>query len=949
MNQLTEHPGVDPADRRLRDLQRQTDLLSRFAAELIQVPGDNADGVLEKALREMGELVRADRVYIFHYDFAAGITRNTHEWCAPGIEPQIDRLQACPLADIPAWVQTHRRGESLIVEDVGALPPGPLRDILQPQGIQSLISLPLMGSQGCYGFVGFDAVRARRDYGPEALEILGLFAKILAGHEERLRAERQLAESEANFHAFFDQSQDFLFVLDQQGNIIHCNRYVTQRLGFSMEELLGVSVLQVHPAERRDEAARIVAAMLEGKADHCPIPLQTRSGRLVPVETRVVAGQWNGAPALFGVSRDMSRIAASEEKFSKAFHLSPVAMAISDMEEGIFLEVNAAFSRITGYPPEEAVGSTSKALGLLSDPGQRERIVAELQRQEQVTGVEVNLRHKSGERVCGLFHAALLELQNRRVMITQMMDITARQQAERAVIEGHQQFQAVLSGTSDGFWLVDTTGRLIEVNEAYCRYSGYAREEMIGMPVSALDAVDDQARILQRGDQVIAHGSLVFESRHRRKDGSLWPVEIAISFMPAQEGRFFVFIRNIEERKAAEQERLRMERELQQTRKMEALGQLTGGVAHEFNNMLAIMLGHAGLLRARLGSAADPRLAGYLNHIEQAGSRARDLIRQMSVFSRPQENRPERIALKPAVQEAITLARASLPSSIEIDYHSAAGLPDVRLDLGELQQLLTNLMINARDAMDGKGRIEVEVGLYRDEGVECRHCHSRILGEWVQIGVSDNGHGISREQLPRIFEPFYSTKAVGKGTGLGLAVVLGIVDRGGGHILVDSEPGSGSRFRLLFPAFTRKADALLEADEPIPQDGPLTGRVLVVDDEPAIVEMLWEILRQRGLEVQVSSDSRQALSLLLAQGAQFDLLISDQTMPGLLGTELVRQAKARLPGLKVLLCTGHSDRVDSRNAGALGIDRYLLKPVDPAVLWAAVEQLIGATDGAPGP
>jgi hypothetical protein len=242
-----------------------------------------------------------------------------------------------------------------------------------------------------------------------------------------------------------------------------------------------------------------------------------------------------------------------------------------------------------------------------------------------------------------------------------------------------------------------------------------------------------------------------------------------------------------------------MERELERARRMEALGQLTGGVAHEFNNMLAIILGHAGLLRARLGSGVEPRLADYLDHIEQAGSRAKDLIRQMLIFSRPQDSRPERIALKPAVRESITLARGSLPSSIEIDYSPRSGLPDVHLDMGELQQLLTNLLINARDAMGGKGRIGVAVDLFRGEGGECQHCHARVNGEWVQLSVEDNGHGIARDDLARIFEPFFSTKAVGEGTGLGLSVVQGIVERNNGHILVDSEPGAGTRFRLLFP------------------------------------------------------------------------------------------------------------------------------------------------------
>jgi signal transduction histidine kinase/ActR/RegA family two-component response regulator len=461
------------------------------------------------------------------------------------------------------------------------------------------------------------------------------------------------------------------------------------------------------------------------------------------------------------------------------------------------------------------------------------------------------------------------------------------------------------------------------------------------MPIWSLDAIDDIARISQRAGQIMERGAAVFESQHRRKDGSLWPVEISVSYVGAKGGRFIVFLRNIEERKADEQERLRMERELLQTRKMEALGQLAGGVAHEFNNMLAIILGHAGLLRARLAPPFDPRLRGYLDGIDQAGARAKALVRQMLSFSRPREIQPRRVALEAAVQETISLARSSMPSSIEIDYRPHTDRHDVSIDLGELQQLLTNLLINARDAMSGKGRIEIQVDLYRNEGEECRHCHCRIGGEWVQLSVADGGHGISLEDQSHIFEPFFSTKTVGEGTGLGLAVVQGIVDRAGAHILVDSAPGVGSRFRLLLPpAGPEIAESGDAAQQTHPPATNLQGRVLVVDDEPLLVQLLEEVLKDAGLDVVACGDSREALSLLLGADQRFDLLVTDQTMPGLLGTELIGRVRPRHPAMKVIMCTGHSDRVTESTAAEQGIDRFLLKPVAPSLLLSAVQRLL---------
>ncbi|MCB1760840.1 MAG: PAS domain S-box protein [Gammaproteobacteria bacterium] len=1127
-------------------------------------------------------------------------------------------------------------------------------------------------------------------------------------------------ESETNFRRFFDQVQDVLLVVDSRGGIIQANQYAIERLGYSRDELIGMSVLQLHPQERRDEASAIVADMLKGKAERCFLPLLTRSGQSIPAETSSVAGEWNGAPALLCVSRDLSHLTASEEKFSKAFQHSPIAVAITELDSGVYIEVNSAFCQVTGYSPEEVIGKSSTSLGIVLDPRQRDQIVDEVRRHGVANDKEVSVRTKDGLMRHGLFNAALLELQDRQVLITQMLDITDRKAAESGLRENEALLRAALNSTADGIlvighdgrvitanrrfqtlwgipdellrlgddekllafvldqletpqafidevtrlysteetsydrlhfkdgkvferytvplqlprglgrvwsfrdvtlreealydlqqergflktlvqtipdlvWLKDPDGaylacnpkfeelygaseaeilgrtdyefvdkeladffrvndkaamsadhprrneewltfkssgyrglfettktpmyradhkligvlgiahditaarqaeqaireiearrgalmdisldgiavidqehRVIEANARFCNMLGYSREEILTLHTWDWEANFSEEEIRRNFDDLTKVEGR-FETRHRRKDGTIYDVEVSaagrevggtplvftisrditeskkavqnlraqrdlfsggptmvFNWLPLEgwpvefcsanieqilgypserlmrgdirytslihpddmpmideevrghlaagtdtfeqvyrlrhaDGRFLTFydysriqrdasdqvlmisgyLLDITRQRETEQEQLRMERELQQTRKMEALGQLTGGVAHEFNNMLAIMLGHAGLLRNRLGAGANPRFTGYIDHIEQAGSRARDLISQMLAFSRPQDKRPERIALKPAVQEAITLTRGSLPSSIDVRYSPLSGLPDVSLDVGELQQVLTNLLVNARDAMAGKGRIEVGLEWYRDEGGECHCCHSKIQGEWVQISVGDNGSGIAADDLPRILEPFYTTKAVGKGTGLGLSVVQGIVKHSGGHILVETATGAGTRFRLLFPPLAWEGAQPGSAAQSEGCEPSFRGRVLLVDDEPGLLAFMEELLVDQGLEVTACGDGREALSLLMDEGQEFELLITDQTMPGLLGTELAAEAKAHLPGLKVMLCTGHSEQVNAGNAKALGIDHFLPKPVDPKVLRNGLSDLLG--------
>ncbi len=530
-----------------------------------------------------------------------------------------------------------------------------------------------------------------------------------------------------------------------------------------------------------------------------------------------------------------------------------------------------------------------------------------------------------------------------------LLSLALRNRDARRQLESSEfRWKFALEGSAQGVWDWDAETDRVYYSSRWKQMLGYRDEEIAPELEEWSKRVhpNDLPTTLAAVQAHLEGDTPTYSSEHRvrHKNGEYrWMLDRGLVVARDADGRALRVIgthTDVTQRVESEQRRLRMERELQQTRKMEALGQLTGGVAHEFNNMLAVMLGHTGLLRRHLPRDADPRLGVYIDHIEEAGDRAKDLIRQMLSFSRPRERQPQRTALDSAVQEALTLVQGSLPSSIEIDYRAGFGLADVLLDAGELQQLLTNLLVNARDAMEGKGRIDVAVGRYRGGDDACLLCHAQIRGDWLELSVTDNGPGIAEADLARMFEPFYTTKSVGQGTGLGLSVVQGIVEHSGGHVLVETHPGTGTRFRLLFPPVERVHAAAPAEATPAPAASRLQGRVLVVDDEPLLTMVMHELLQDAGLDVSVRNDSREALALLLAHDQRFDVLITDQTMPGVLGTELTLQAKAQQPALKVILCTGHSDLVNERNAAELGIDRYLTKPADPEILIRSVAELL---------
>lgn len=937
-------PEQKKASRQLRLIKRQTDLISRFAAALINLPANSSNAAWNHALKEMGELTQVDRAYIFRYDFDADTVSNTHEWCAPGISPEIENLQSVPLTSIPDWVNTHKRGENLVVNDVRALPFSMVRDILEAQGIKSLACLPLLTSDGCIGFLGLDSVRSKREYGAKELEVLGLFARTLANYHERVNAEQKLANSEANFHAFFDKTQDLLFVLSLQGNVVQCNSRASRTLGFTKEELCGKSLLQLHPDDSHDDVSSAIADMAAGKVDSISIPMQNRFGLHIPVETNAVVGHWNGMPALFMACRDMSDISSSEEKFSRAFHLSPMPMAISELATGAILEINGAFSDVTGYSVEETIGNNISTMNLFVDPDMHSEVIEQVRQLGQVNNIETPVRTKQGQIVHGLFYAVGMKLQGLDVMISQMLDITARKAAEEALSNEQLRLRTLINAQPNLVWLKDPNGVYLACNALF--------ESLFGLPESdILGKVDydfvekGQAESFRENDLLAAEAGephineewLTFASNGYR--GLFETTKTPIFTSDKELIGVLGVARDITTARQSERNRQRIERELYQSQKMESLGQLTGGVAHEFNNMLAIILGYTDLLCNKLGPESDPSMRAWLNHIDLAGERAKELVRQLLGFSRPREKTLERINLESAVRNAIGLSQGSLPSSIEIDYLPSPDMPDVLLDVAELQQILTNLLVNARDAMQGKGRIEVTLKNVKYSEQECQVCHTLIEGRWVELSVADNGPGIFEAQLRRIFEPFYTTKSVGKGTGLGLSLVQSAVEQSGGHILVDTLPGQGTRFKLLFPPLVAELSRPLLVIEKIKTPSLKTRKVLVVDDEPAIAEFLRETLEIQGLEVVAITNSREALNLLLNTERPFDILITDQTMPEMLGTELAAQAKQRLRDLKVILCTGHCERINASNAVELGIDSYLEKPVGIQGLVTAIDAL----------
>ena len=539
-----------------------------------------------------------------------------------------------------------------------------------------------------------------------------------------------------------------------------------------------------------------------------------------------------------------------------------------------------------------------------------------------------------------------------RRVVTPMLDTNGSLQGFVSVSEdvtqsilSQQRYARMLETALDGFCVVGPGGRLLEVNAALAAMSGYTQDELRALSVRDLEVDTSDTEFHARVAQLRTTGRAMVTTRHRHKSGHDYPVEISLTCDPDTQN-FYAFVRDISERQNAEVSQRGLERQLQHAQKVQALGQLTGGIAHDFNNILASVHGYGNLALNRLVTDKESKLARYLKEIVGASERGRELVTKLLTFARAQAD-GEAPVIDPAVtmKEVVAMLRPSIPHGIKLTNRtSEAG--QVRINPGELNQVLVNLVINARDAIEGRGTIDIHLHRLANEHGICAASHMPFAGEFMALDVTDSGSGIPQSAVAHLFEPFFTTKGVGQGTGLGLPMVHGIVRRARGFITVHSDPGSGSRFRLLFPFVNAAPDP-----SPIRVLPPAIGHsgtgqwVWVLDDQPAVGRFLAEWLAGEGYRVQTFDTPQRLLDALESPGAELHALVTDQSMPEMTGLELAAQLQKQRPGLPVFLYTGVADTIDPTLVRANGVRQVFAKPVDTDALGRALSLALAQNAG----
>ena len=622
---------------------------------------------------------------------------------------------------------------------------------------------------------------------------------------------------------------------------------------------------------------------------------------------------------------------------------------ITTDREGRIEVINQVAEELTGWSRGEAVG---RRLGeVFTVIGERSRLPVENPadrafREKRIVGLANHtlLVAKDGtERPIADSGAPILDDGGNALgVVLVFRDRSEEREAARALEEREQRYRSLFNSQRDAILVLDTKHRIADCNVAFEELFGYRRGELIGSDSARLygDHADYEATVRHAREHA-GEPRWHREAAFARRNGEVFPGE-ATSF-PLRDARtatvsgFVEILRDVTEARRAEAVHRQLTEQLTQAQKLESVGRLAGGVAHDFNNMLAVILGHADLALGDIDP--DSSLHEVLGEIRDAAERSAALTRQLLAFARRQAIRPQVLDLNESLGTMSRMLRRLIGENIELAWVPGGELWSVRMDPVQLDQLLANLVVNARDAIDGVGRVTIETGNVRiDEAYAARHPDAGT-GEYVLLAVSDDGKGMDQGVLAHLFEPFYTTKAPGEGTGLGLATVYGIVRQNGGFINVYSEPAHGSTFRLYFP----RHDGVTSARAGPPEE-PQRGAgetILVVEDEEPLLRLATRILTGLGYEVLAVPGAGEAIALAETHGPEIHLLLTDVIMPEMNGRELADRMRELLPDLRVLYMSGYTANVlDHVLDAGMGV---VQKPFSVTRLSQKVRQALDGT------
>jgi PAS domain S-box-containing protein len=730
---------------------------------------------------------------------------------------------------------------------------------------------------------------------------------------ERIRAMAALRESEERHRTYINNMPYGVFVTDQQGRYCQVNPATCQITGYTEQELLAMNIADLLTENSLEEGSKHFQRLVQESTSQNEMLYRTKNGEIKWWSVTTVKISEN---RFLGFCNDISDRKRSEDILHserQTFELI-LEQSLAGYWDWLIQEkteyLSPSFKSMFGYADHELPNSPDTWLQLIY-PEDLPGVFDTFNRHVASRGTvpyynEIRYRHKTGATVWVICTGKVIEWDaqgNAVRMIGCHIDITERKRIEEALRESEARFKALHNASFGGITIHDK-GRILECNQGLAEITGFSVAELIGM--DGLLLIAPRSRDLVRAN-ILAGYEHPYEALGLRKNGEEYPLRLEAKNIPyrGQQVRVVEF-RDITAEKENETERERLQMQLLQAQKMESVGRLAGGIAHDFNNMLGVILGRTEIAQ----ESVDPSLPLYtdLEHIHKAAVRSANLTRQLLAFARKQTIAPKILDFNEVVSSMLNMVQRLIGEDIDLVWLPKANLWEVKMDPSQLDQILANLCVNARDAIAGVGKITIET---ENSTFDARYCAAHqgyIPGDYVQLALSDNGCGIDVETLNHIFEPFFTTKETGKGTGLGLATVYGIVKQNNGFINVYSEPAQGTTFRIYLPR--HRATTAFVADNGTAQPvkrGDET--ILLVEDEAAILEMTTTMLERLGYHILPASTPGEALALAESFNGTISLLLTDVVMPGMNGRDLARQIVALHPNITPLFMSGYTANV----------------------------------------
>ena len=864
--------------------------------------------------------------------------------------------------------------------------------------------------------------------------------------------------------------------LDENGCFLSVNQAWLNALGYHQEEVLGRNFGEfLHPDWQDHFKENFPRFKAVGEILGVEFEMRKKDGGFVFVSFngrigRDSQGNFQQTYCMFqDITRQKQAEAAlirAQEKWRNIIVSVPL-IGISLDSQGRILFANTHFLHLVGWEEHEVLGRDWFDLFIPTHLREQMRtIFLTVMEQKDVldfANYENEIITRDGElRNVAWSNVLSKDIDETIIEVTCLgVDLTERKRAMAALRESEERHRAIIMTAMDGFWIVNEHGRILETNETYCRMSGYTEQELLSMHISDLEALETADETANRMRLLLSRQEDRFLTQHRRKDGTLFDLEISVQYRPASNGLCVVFLRDITEQKRSEEnlkesearfkalhnasfggiaihdqgrilecnqglaeitgfcvteligmdgllliapsardlvrsnilagyehpyealgirkngeeyplrleaknipykgrkvrvvefrditaskeneaERERLQMQLLQAQKMESVGRLAGGIAHDFNNMLGVILGRTEMAQ----ESVDPSLQLYadLEHIHKAAVRSADLTRQLLAFARKQTIAPRILDFNEVVSSMLNMVQRLIGEDIDLVWLPKANLWQVKMDPSQLDQILANLCVNARDAIAGVGKITIET---ENTTFDTRYCANHlgyIPGDYVQLALSDNGSGMDLETVNHIFEPFFTTKETGKGTGLGLATVYGIVKQNNGFINVYSEPAQGTTFKIYLPRHRATTASVAEdaANHPAKR-GDET--ILLVEDEAAILAMTATMLERLGYHVLPASTPGEALTLAESFNGAISLLLTDVVMPEMNGRDLARQILILHPNIKPLFMSGYTANVIAHHGVLDAGVQFLEKPFAKKDLAAKIRDVLSQHAG----